>query len=220
MLASIFTCRQKCLRFKTCYPYIFIQYGEGNKVSQLIVPASKKVLILAVMSVMVVASMVDTSIVRLSAFTGGLAHIWNLIAFSILVLIYSVGQYVILNFIKKSIEISKIKPVNTIHKIVSIIQWIIISLLVIIISQMIFTSSYSLLLLKIIVLISSGLSIVLLAFLSKKFFVWFRLSRDIVVISYAIAILILTVNVFFMVVYVIDMLNSREDDTRYTQSPV
>ena len=93
-------------------------------------------------------------------------------------------------------------------------------MLVIIVLQMIFTSSYSLLLLKIIVLISSGLSIVLLAFLSKKFFVWFRSSRDIVVISYAIAMLILTVNVFFMVVYVIDMLNSREDDTRYTQSPV
>ncbi len=172
------------------------------------------------MAIMVVASIVDTSIVRLGAFTGGLAPMWNLIAFSILVLIYSVGQYVILNFIKEKIEISKIKPVNTIHKIVSIIHWIIISLLVIIMSQMIFTSSYSLLLLKIIVLISSGLSIVLLAFLSKKFFVWFRLSRDIVVISYAVAMLMLTINVFFMVVYVIDMLNSREDDARYTQSPV
>jgi hypothetical protein len=38
--------------------------------------------------------------------------------------------------------------------------------------------------------------------------------------SYAIAMLILTVNIFFMVVYVMDMLNSREDNTRYTQSPV
>lgn len=172
------------------------------------------------MSIMVVASIVDTSIVRLSAFTGGLAPIWNLIAFSILVLIYSVGQYVILNFIKEKIEISKIKPVNTIHKIVSIIHWIIISMLVIIVLQMIFTSSYALLLLKLIALSSCGLSIVILAFLAKKFFVWFRSSHDIVVISYALAMLILTVNIFFMVVYVIDMLNSREDDTRYTQGPV
>ena len=172
------------------------------------------------MSIMVVASIVDTSIVRLSAFTGGLAPNWNLIAFSILVLIYSVGQYVILNFIKEKIEISKIKPANTIHKIVSIIQWIIISMLVIIVLQMIFTSSYSLLFLKLIALISCGLSIVILAFLAKKFFVWFRSSRDIVMISYAIAMLILTVNILFMVVYVIDMLNSREDYTRYTQNPV
>ncbi len=169
---------------------------------------------------MVVASIVDTSIVRLSAFTGGLVPIWNLIAFSILVMIYSVGQYVILNFIKEKIDISKIKPANTIHKIVSIIQWIIISMLVIIVLQMIFTSSYSLLLLKLIAMISCGLSIVILLFLAKKFFVWFRSSRDIVMISYAIAMLILTVNIFSMVVYVIDMLNSREDDTRYTQSPV
>ena len=63
---------EKCLRFKTFYPDIFIQYGEGNKVSQVIVPAYKKALIPAVMSIMVVASIVDTSIVRLSAFTGGL----------------------------------------------------------------------------------------------------------------------------------------------------
>ncbi len=172
------------------------------------------------MSVMVVASIVDTSIVRLSAFTGGLAPNWNLITFSVLVLIYSVGQYVILNFIKEKIEISKIKPANTIHKIVSMIQWIMISMLVIIVLQMIFTSSYSLLLLKLIALISCGLSIVILAFLAKKFFAWFRSSRDIVMISYAIAMVILTVNIFFMVVYVIDMLNSREDVTRYTQSPV
>ena len=172
------------------------------------------------MSIMIVASIVDTSIVRLGAFTGGLAPIWNIIVFSILVVIYSVGQYVILHFIKQKIEISKIKPVNTIHKIVSMIHWIIISMLVIIVLQMIFTSSYTLLFLKLIVLTSCGLSVVLLAFLAKKFFVWFRSSHDVVVISYAIAMLILTVNIFFMVVYVIDMLNSREDDTRYTQSPV
>lgn len=81
-------------------------------------------------------------------------------------------------------------------------------------------SSYSLLYLKVIVLISCGLSILLLLFLAKKFLGWISSNRDLVVLIYGIAILVLTVNIFFMFVYVTDNLNSREEIIRYTDSPV
>ena len=103
--------------------------------------------------------------------------------------------------------------------IVTIIHWLIISILVIMVFQMIFTSSYTLLLMKIIVSIRCGLSIVLLAFLAKKFFTWFRSYPGIVVISYAITMSILSVNIFFMAVFVIDYLDTRENVARYIKSP-
>ena len=193
---------------------------ERIKVSQFAVPSSNNVMILAVLLVIVATSIIDSSIVKLSAFTGGLTATFNIIAFSVLVLIYIIGQYFILGFIKRKIQISKITPVNTIHKIVSTIQYVLIGVLVIIILQMIFTSSYTLLFLKLVVLISCSLSIVLLGILAIKFFSWFRLKHDTIIIFYAIAMGILSVNIFFMIVTVMSGLTPQPADIQLIESPV
>jgi hypothetical protein len=121
---------------------------------------------------------------------------------------------------KTRIEISKITAVNTIHRIVSIVQYVLIAVLAIILLQMIFTSSYSLLLLELIVCISCGLSVALLGFLAKKFFSWFRSRHDTIVILYAIAMGVLCVNIASMVSVVIYGLAPQEDEIRPTKFPI
>jgi hypothetical protein len=55
--------------------------------------------ILVLISIIVVAIFVDTTLIRIYAFTGGLrAYTQNIAIFSILVIVYSLSQYFILRF--------------------------------------------------------------------------------------------------------------------------
>ncbi len=103
-----------------------------------------------VLSILIVASIIDTSITRISVFTGGLTSTLNIVVFSVLVVIYAIGQFLILHFIKRKLVTSKIASLHAIHKIVSFIQYLLICLFGIIILQMILTSSYNILLLGLI----------------------------------------------------------------------
>jgi hypothetical protein len=85
---------------------------------------------------------------------------------------------------------------------------------------MIFTSYYNLFLLKISVSTSYGLSVVLLAFLAKKFFSWFRSSHDLIVISYAIAMGIVSVNATFTILTVMNVLTGQQEVIRAIGPPV
>lgn len=169
---------------------------------------------------MITACLIDTLILRLSPFTGDLpssSKIWVICALTIC---WAIGQLVVLQFIDTKIKASKIKPIDLINKIVLIIQWLTISILVIIILQMLLTSNYSLLLLKIIVLMNCGMSVGMLGFLSKQFFVWFILYHDKILITYAIATLFLTLNILSMVFFIYDSLNDFEENIRYNTNPV
>jgi hypothetical protein len=175
---------------------------------------------LAIILIIIVASIIDTLVVKLSVFIGDFTSTLNIIFISILVAIFAIGQQIILLFIKRKINLKKMPPANTIHKIVSIIQYSLISLFVIIISQMIFTSYYNLILLKLSVLISYGLSVILLAFLAKKFFSWFRFSHDKILITYAIAMGILSANAAFTILTVMSGLTGKPEEIRFVSSPV
>lgn len=205
---------------KTFIHIVVLNSGERIKVSKLAIPSLSKGLIPAILLILVASSVIDTSIVKLKVFTGGLDSTWNIIIFSILVAIYAIGQYLILEFMKRRMQISRIPPINTIHHIVSIIQYILILFFGIIILQMILTSSYNILLLKITLCITGGLSITLLGFLAKKFFSWFSSNHDLVVIAYAIAMAILCVNIGFMMTIVLGTINTERDEIRHIKSPV
>src|SRR6476646_4339208 len=107
-------------------------------------------------SVIITASIIDSSIVKFSVFMGNLSSTSDIIVFSVMVAIFVVGQYIILLFIRKKFVLNKVPEVNTIYMIVSIIQYFLISVFVIIILQMIFTSYYSLFLLNLLMWTSYG----------------------------------------------------------------
>jgi hypothetical protein len=173
-----------------------------------------------IFSIIIAASIIDTSIVKLSVFTGNFSSTLNIVVFSVLIAIYAVGQHIILLFIRRKINLNKMHPLNTIHKIVSIIQYFLISVFFIIVLQMIFYSYYNLFLLKLSTCISYGLSVFILAFLTKRFFSWFRIHHEIIVISYAIAIAILSVNIVFTILTVMDVLKGQQEEIRPISSPV
>jgi hypothetical protein len=121
--------------------------------------------------------------------------------------VFAVGQYTILAFVKserKDIEyrvFSHSTGRRLIDKAVTISQYALLAILVSVILQMVFTSSYHVLSLKAIIFISYVLSFALLALLAKRFFSWFKSNRNLVVLVYALAVSMLSINSVITIIY-------------------
>jgi hypothetical protein len=144
----------------------------------------------------ITAIIVDTSIVSIATSAGGLrSSVSDIALFTFMVFVFAVGQYVILAFVKqgykdKEGKIGGLKHhgLDLIDKAVTITQYALIAILFSTILQMSFMSSYHIFTLKATIFISYGLSFILLALLAKRFFSWFKLNHNLVVLAYALAI--------------------------------
>ena len=120
---------------------------------------------------------------------------------------FAVGQYTILAFAeseRKDIEYkvsSHIIGRHLIDKAVTISQYALLAILASVILQMVFTSSYHVFSLRAIIFISYGLSFALLALLAKRFFSWFKPNRNLVVLVYALAVSMLSINSAITIIY-------------------
>lgn len=151
-------------------------------------------IIFIVISIVISSILIDTSIVKISVFTGGL-HGSNrdIMIYAIISLIYGVAQFILLKFtiIKEQF---KNRTMMLVHKSVLILQFILIGILAISIIQMIVISGYSSIILKVVTWINYSMSIVFLGLLAKKFISWFSSRRNKVLIAYALAMALLCIN--------------------------
>lgn len=141
--------------------------------------------------VIVASILIDTSVVKTSVYTGGLhGSTADIVLFTVISLIYAMAQYLI---VRVTIERERFRTrtMILIHKSVIILQYVLIIILIITIVQMILTSSYSSIILKIVTWINYSMSIVFLGLLAKKFFSWYSTRRNLILITYAIAMLFL-----------------------------
>ena len=122
----------------------------------------------------IIILIVDTSIVKISAIIGGLSATGSsIVIFAVMCVIFAVGQYLILGFVRrvneKRIANRRLRLSNAIGRAVSIIQYALIAIFASIILEMLFTSSYNVLFLKIVIWINYILAIALLGFLAQRF---------------------------------------------------
>jgi hypothetical protein len=180
--------------------------------------------IFIVVSFIIIALIVDTSIVKISAITGGLSSANSSIAiFVVMTVIFAVGQYLILGFVggvSKKNESNEKLLLSAIGKIVSIIQYVLIAIFVSLILQMLFTSSYNVLFLEVGIWISYILAIALLGFLSQRFLSWFRFYHDPVVLAYSLAIMMISINAIFTILYVNNELRNQPANIRPEITPI
>lgn len=165
--------------------------------------------IFVIISFIIIALIIDTSIVKIAAFTGGLSNTQSSIAiFTCMALVFGVGQYVIMGFIRRNHEGTPYVRLglSRIHRFVSIILYALIAIFGALILQMVFTASYHVLFIEVVVWINYVLAIALLGFLSQRFLSWFKSNYDAVVLAYAIAIMVIAMNAVFALVYVTEQL--------------
>ena len=153
--------------------------------------------------VMVFAILLDSSIIRISVFTGGLnSSGLGIFTFFFICFLFIVGQHVLIRFVKEANRKTRYEQFIFTTKIVSMVECVIIASLVIIIIQMLMFSNYSSLILRVIVWINYSMALILIGVLAKKFFTWYRHRRSFVVISYAIAMSVLGFNIACGLIYV------------------
>jgi hypothetical protein len=158
----------------------------------------------------IVAIIVDISIVNIATSAGGLrSSVSDIALFIFMVVVFAVGQYVILAFVKqlykdKEDRIGGLKQhsLDLIDKAVTITQYALVAILVFTILQMLFMSSYHILILKATIFISYSLSFILLALLAKRFFSWFKLNHNLVVLAYALATTMISINAIITIIYI------------------
>ncbi len=172
----------------------------------------------------IIVLIVDTSIVKISAITGGLSATGSSIAiFAVMSVIFAVGQYLILGFVRRVNEkriANRRLRLSTIGRAVSIIQYALIAIFVSLIIQMLFTSSYNVLILEVVIWMNYLLAIALLGFLSQRFLSWFKSNHNPVVLAYTLAIMMISINAAFTVLYVTNELTSKPSNIQAEITPV
>jgi len=179
-------------------------------------------IIFFVVAVLVAALLVDTSFTRIYSYSSNNQSISDarMGIFAAIALIYIVSQYLILEFVKRrSREVTNKEQLRLrlIHRIVTIFQYVLAALIVIIILEMMITSAYSILLVTTVIGISYTLAIAMLGLLAQRFFYWFKSNRNLVVLLYGLSGATLVINAAFTFGFVGDIL---VNSTPYVQSYV
>jgi hypothetical protein len=168
------------------------------------------------------SAVIDTSIIRISTSTGGLSgSAFNVAFFTYMVVLFGYGQYVLLHYVRsKKLESNraifyKIK-LSLLERSVTIIQYILITILAIFILQIMLYQSYLLIVLKSVIFISYISSGIVLSLLAFRLTTWLKVNRNLVGLLYSLAIAILAVNSFLAVIY----LNVEYSDNAPVVRPV
>jgi hypothetical protein len=163
-------------------------------------------IIFLLVSVVIVALIIDTSFIKIYPFIFSQSiSSWRIVIFLAIGTIYAVGQYLILNFVKKKSKkiISKEQyRLNAIHKIVTIVQYALTAVFVFVILQMVITSRYNIVMLIAAIWTSYTLAILMTGLLAQRFFSWFMSNRNYVVFFYGLSSGMLAINAVFTVAFV------------------
>src|ERR687888_1861274 len=105
-------------------------------------------LISLVIAIVVTALVIDTSLTRIYLYNSNNQFLSNarIVIFAIMAIVYVVAQYLILELVKKGSQEIRSKEqlhLQLIHRIVTIVQYILTAVIVLIILEMIVTSAYS-----------------------------------------------------------------------------
>ena len=165
-------------------------------------------LIFVITCILTIALLIDTSLGRISNFISSNAQGSLLIStFTIIVVTYIIGQYIILEYTNKRIkDINRKNILSNLSKIFRIFQYIISVFLIVVILEIFANSNYHTITLTIIIIVSYGLSIVTLAILSKHFFSWFISRKSFVVLLYSLSSSVFVLSAVFSLIFVSDIM--------------
>jgi hypothetical protein len=154
--------------------------------------------IFIVVSIILVALLLDTTIIRVSDLILKSTSSWPIGIFTIIAGISLAGQNVILRFIKQKVDESvaaqKNLHLNSLYKIALAVHYILAAILVFAILQMLITSRYDVVLLIITMTISYVFAIIMMVILCHRFFSWFRLNKSYVILLYGLSSIMLVAN--------------------------
>jgi hypothetical protein len=139
--------------------------------------------------VMMTALVVENSFSQVSDIvTDQIVSFWGLALFIVIAAVYAVGQFFMLEIIKsKTRQRRTSDTMRTSESVITIVQYVLTSVVVFIILQMVFSSQYYKDLLIVSATISIGVVIFLTILLSKRLLSWYKMYRQPIVLLFGLA---------------------------------
>jgi len=153
--------------------------------------------LLVVMTILAVVLTVESSIGYIADFLPEqLASIGSIATFIGIFAVSMVTQYFILAFVDYNNKSHKVRTrlLRTIHKIVTITQYLLAGIILLVILQILLAQQYNTILLELALSISYGLWIVMFSLLAKAFFSWYGSKKNLMILIFALS----------MIAYVVD----------------
>jgi hypothetical protein len=159
--------------------------------------------IFVLISLILVPILADTSITRISAYTGSLGSVMDqILVFGLIFICSVIGQYLLFCFLWSRIRTIARGQMALLLKPTLAASLSCMAIITYLILQMLLFESYSTLGFKSVVWISFAISAFLLGYISYRFFIWATRKRNYVVVAYTIALAALSFNCMFSIAYV------------------
>jgi len=155
--------------------------------------------------ILLFALFVDSSLIKLYTFLNSIQNPdQQYFTFIFIAFVFVVGQYCILAVVRSRIKEIESTWVflSTLHKIVTVSQYILSLLLLIIISEIFLYSHYNTILLILITVISYGLSCIALGLLAIRFFLWFRSKGSYSILFYGLSSSLFVLSNLFLMLFI------------------
>ena len=155
----------------------------------------------AIIILLISVLIIDTSLFRISDLirvyvTPG----WTTTLFVFMSVAYLVGQHILIGFARtKSLQVRELGylHLNTLDKSVAIAQYLLAGMLAFVLLQVLMFSNFYTSVIIVAGVISYFMAIFMMMFLTLRFFSWFRLHKNLVVLFYFLSTITLTINAAF-----------------------
>jgi hypothetical protein len=165
---------------------------------------------------------IDTSMVRISTFTGGMFPLENyMILFILIYAAYATGNVIIIRLVSSHIHSAspaKSLLFKSFFAGLTATQYVILFMILVLIFQILTNKFYSVWILKSISFNSYVMGGIMLCMLSYKLFSWYRRNKSVILILYFFAMSLICANSFLMVYTLQIQLASKPDKISYSRS--
>jgi hypothetical protein len=169
--------------------------------------------IFVVLSIVIAALIVDTSIGKISGLIGReWAPSTQIVLFILIAVTYVAGQYFVLGFVKQKGNqiINKVSFVSKVHRLAILLQYTLIAIVVFVILQIIAASYYHTVAVVSAITISCSLGVSMMVVLTQLFFRWYKSNKDHLILLYGLSSAILAIHLAFTLVFVDIVLLNKE----------
>jgi hypothetical protein len=164
--------------------------------------STERIQLIPLLALIVATVIIDSSFPGISPYVFEDEDFYNLTIFLVVFLLTAISQYAILRKIsKKFVKILSFKRSNLFHTTNTIAPYILLFLLLIIVLEILITSRYHTFLVHIIIGIVYGIALMNMSVLVSQFFLWFRINKNYMIISYTVAICSILINLTASILY-------------------
>jgi hypothetical protein len=180
-----------------------------------------KSLFLPVIIIVLATLIMDTSLNKVSDVIGKQSYrVWSIPLFVVIAACFIVGQYFLLAFIKlrtMELKVSKARGSKAIHVMVSAGQYLLSSIILFLIYQILATSQYNVATLTVAATVSYTLACIVLGLLALRFFLWWTSNNNrnsVTLLLYSISSVALVSSSMFSVLFMDFILADRPQTVR------